>query len=555
MRRKRLGRALAPVAAGVVLAVAGGAPVGAASDIDAWRVFSVAGTTTDPSPAFGHWTPGVAYAAGEVPLDPSDIAVEADGSILVADGSAGLVRVAPDGAASIIARSPAGRWISSVDVAPDGSVLFADADDSGRAPRVWRRAPDGRITVVAGSGRAGFSGDGGRAVRARLGWVSAIAATRDRGFLIADYDNRRVRRVDTRGIIRTVAGSARDGLVGDGGAAVNAGLGEPHGLALMPDGGFLVAAEDDTKYTVWRVLADGKIKRFAGGGRDLSSEGIPATDADVTTSDVAVMADGSVLVADSGRVRRIDPSGRIRTIAGRGLQPWTGVGAGMHNGDGGPARAGRLEPNALAVTPRGDVLFTDEGMSPYGNQVRLLARPGTRRLVVAIRAVRVAASRPRLTLATTAPARALLTVYSGDRPVASAQRHVSAAGSSITLDQPLRPGAYTMRVVLRDAVGRVATDRARVIIGARLSLDDAADAVTRLDAFCRRFGPRRVDCRWTFGSDEDETAETRCTAVVLNPSTGQRRVRDYDCPLRKAQGLGVMYPDQDPQWFVRELRM
>src|SRR5207248_223189 len=118
----------------------------------------------------------------------------------------------------------------------DGGFLIADQSNS-----IRRVSPAGTITTVAGSGTSGFSGDGGPATAAQLNAPSGVAATADGGFLIADFNNNRIRRVSSAGTITTVAGSGTSGFSGDGGPATAAQLNFPRGVAATADGGFVIA--------------------------------------------------------------------------------------------------------------------------------------------------------------------------------------------------------------------------------------------------------------------------------------------------------------------------
>ncbi|WP_051325180.1 NHL repeat-containing protein [Candidatus Solirubrobacter pratensis] len=116
----------------------------------------------------------------------------------------------------------------------DGGFVIADFGNH-RVLRVW---PDGTITTVAGT-TPGLSGDDGPATAAQLSGPIAVAATADGGFVIADANNDRVRRVSPGGTITTVAGSTH-GLSGDGGPATAAQLFGPHGVAATAEGGLLI---------------------------------------------------------------------------------------------------------------------------------------------------------------------------------------------------------------------------------------------------------------------------------------------------------------------------
>ena len=94
--------------------------------------------------------------------------------------------------------------------------------------------PDGTITTVAGTGSGGFSGDGGPATAATIDTPRGLAALPDGGFLIADTNNERIRRVWPDGHITTVAGDGVRGFAGDGGPATAAELAFPFGVAKRP---------------------------------------------------------------------------------------------------------------------------------------------------------------------------------------------------------------------------------------------------------------------------------------------------------------------------------
>ena len=158
------------------------------------------------------------------------------------------------------ATSAALRQPTAVAWLGDGSVLVADYANH----RIRRITPSGQITTVAGTGTAGYSGDGGPATSARLNWPLDVEPTSDGGFLIADLGNKRVRRVSPAGIITTVAGTGAAGTSGDGGPASSAPLDAPTGVSVTTDGGFLVA--DAATHRVRRVSPGGTITRVAGNG-------------------------------------------------------------------------------------------------------------------------------------------------------------------------------------------------------------------------------------------------------------------------------------------------
>src|SRR5205823_4626458 len=138
-------------------------------------------------------------------------------------------------------------------VAPDGSLYIAD----GGSQRIRRVGPDGIITTVAGTGVAGFSGDGGPAVAAKLQHPYGVAVGSDSTLYISDNGNDSIRRVGPDGIITTVAGTGVAGFSGDGGLATAAQLSHPGGIALGPDGSLYLA--DESNHRLRRVGTDGII--------------------------------------------------------------------------------------------------------------------------------------------------------------------------------------------------------------------------------------------------------------------------------------------------------
>jgi DNA-binding beta-propeller fold protein YncE len=141
---------------------------------------------------------------------------------------------------------------------------------------------DGTIRTVAGNGSLGFSGDGGPAKLARI-TPTAVAATPDGGFLIADSAADRVRYVSPGGVISTVAGSGADTSAGDGGLATHAGVNGPRGLAVRPDGRFLIAEYDGDRVRFADLtppldpVAKGPPRRTGAGNRKPTDRRQPTT--------------------------------------------------------------------------------------------------------------------------------------------------------------------------------------------------------------------------------------------------------------------------------------
>jgi NHL repeat len=244
------------------------------------------------------------------------------------------------------------RLNSPVDVEPtaDGGFLIADMGNR----RVRRVSPAGVITTVAGTGSEGSSGDGGPATSARLTYPVGVAVTSDGGFLVADAGSHRVRKVSAGGTITRVAGNGEQGGTGDGGPATSARLNAPVGVAALPEGGFLVAEYEG--HRVRRVSAGGVITRVAGtGSAGFSGDGGAATHARLNRPVfVSATSDGGFLIGDSvnDRVRKVSAGGEIVTVAGSG--------EGGYAGDGGEAVAARLNaPYAAVENASGAMLIAD----------------------------------------------------------------------------------------------------------------------------------------------------------------------------------------------------
>lgn len=398
---------------------------------------------------------------------PRGIAVEPSGSFLVAQPFENVVRrVFPDGSSAIVAGTgeagyggdggPATaallNFVHCVAVLPAGGFVLADTrNDSVRAV-----APDGTIRTVAGVGSAGFAGDGGPATAARLWAPHGVAVRRDGALLIADTDNNRVRLIVPDGTISTVAGTGSPGFSGDGGLAVSAQLDEPFGVAPLPAGGFLVVSGNRVR----KVSVAGTIATVAGTGKaGFSGDGGPATAAQLDQPhNVAVLADGGFLIADAGnaRVRRVSPSGTITTVAGTGVAGYAG--------DGGPAVAAELDmPKAVAVLGDASGFLVGDAENDRVRVVSAdLRAPLTVRTSAAITAKHGKAARLPVALSDRAAIR--LDVLRGQRVVLRVRVARSAGKSTIAFGRTLAPATYALKLTATAADGRRATASSRLAV-------------------------------------------------------------------------------------------
>lgn len=221
-----------------------------------------------------------------------------------------------------------------------------------------RVAPDGTITTVAGGGQT--AADGIPATRAQLFFPFDVAVTPDGGYLIADVDSHRVRKVSADGTITTVAGSGAAGFNGDGGPT-RARLNKPGGVSVTPDGGLFIA--DTSNQRIRRVAPDGTISTVAGTGvAGFGGDGGRAVDAQLNAPNrVAAVSGRGFVAADSNnhRIRAVDVDGTITTSAGTGSAGFSG--------EGGPASAAQLNrPFGLAATAAGNILIADT----FNNRIR-----------------------------------------------------------------------------------------------------------------------------------------------------------------------------------------
>jgi sugar lactone lactonase YvrE len=213
----------------------------------------------------------------------------------------------------------------------------------------------GTITTAAGAtgGSSLFSGDGGPATAAKLNGPLGIAVDKTGNLYIADSGNNRIRRVDRKGVITTVAGTGEAGFSGDGGPATAAKLDDPEAIAFDAAGNLFI--DDSKNDRIRRVDQRGIITTVAGTGKTGHSGDGGRAAAGTFYDPVSVVADadGNLYVSDhhNDRVRRIDHSGTITTLAGTGVRGFSG--------DGGPATSAKLnQPWALVVCD-GTLYITD----------------------------------------------------------------------------------------------------------------------------------------------------------------------------------------------------
>ena len=289
----------------------------------------------------------------------------------------------------------------------DGNLYIADT----WADRIRKIDPEGTISTVAGTGEEGRGGDGGPAIDARLHLPHGVALDGSGNIYIADTENHLVRRVDASGTITTFAGTGDAGYSGDGGAANVAQLDEPHAVAIDPAGNVFVA--DTGNRTVRKVDAAGIITTVAGTG-PRGRGTVTGTGTEVRMSRpraLAIGRSGDVYIADqwANRILRLDTAGTISVVVGLGqrefffpgdiavdvegnayvvfrsmhtvlrvdpsglVEPFAGSGRFGFSGDGGPAVNARLAfPTSVATDDIGNIYIADNS----NHRIRMVDRGG-----------------------------------------------------------------------------------------------------------------------------------------------------------------------------------
>jgi len=337
----------------------------------------IAGVITSPGYA-GDGGPATHASA----MNPHSVAVDHEGNVYIADTLNNRIRKVTVGTGEITTLAGTGRIEFSGDGGPatqaslafpsgiaagqNGTLFFADSGN-----RVVRKImPNGIIQTVAGrAGKAGFSGDGGPATQATLDFPIGIAVDESGSIYIADTGSQRIRKISPDGIMTTVAGNGNCCFSGDRRSATNADFSLPYDITSDRSGNLYIVDRDSQR--ILRVDEKaGVMTTVAGNGiLGYSGDGGPALKASLADPmGVAIASDGSLFIADQGnnRIRKVDAlTGRISTIAGNGIQGFSG--------NGGPATEARLNsPTGVALDAEGKLEISDTG-----NQCIRIVDPST----------------------------------------------------------------------------------------------------------------------------------------------------------------------------------
>ncbi|MCA1839025.1 MAG: hypothetical protein ABR507_08435 [Actinomycetota bacterium] len=324
-------------------------------------VRTVAGTGTQ-----GYLDGGSATAAWL--NQPEGVVGSLDGTFWIADtGNNTIRKVTSSGSISRISTNTDCRFggdggpVSSayfchpegIALSPSGDLVIADTFNN----RIRKVAPSGTITTIAGTGARGITGDGGPATAATFYNPTFVTFNPAGELIICDTYNHRVRKIDSSGVITTVAGTTA-GFSGDGGPATSAALKDPFAVAFDVNGNMLIA--DTLNYRVRRVSTAGIITTVAGNGCQSCGYVVDGTQALsvglYVPSGLQTLSSDEYLIADSGwnKVFKVDTAGVVSTFAGN-------FRTSFYAGDGGPAiNAALTTPTVLTTDKWGNVYFADQ---------------------------------------------------------------------------------------------------------------------------------------------------------------------------------------------------
>ena len=240
--------------------------------------------------------------------------------------------------------------VDGITVASNGDIYISHRSQN----KIRKIDQNGIVSTVAGNGHAKFSGDGGLAKNASLNFPAGLAFDPAGNLYVADRNNHRIRKIDTNGIITTIAGNGIPDYSSDGIKATESSLNFPSDVAIDKSGQIYIS--DRSNNRIRKVDTNGIITTYAG-------MGVASYGGDFGPADEAFLKfpfglsfdnKGNLFVADRGnnRVRKIDPEGTIYTVAGTGLF--------AIRGDYGPAKQADLAfPTDVTADNKGNIYITD----------------------------------------------------------------------------------------------------------------------------------------------------------------------------------------------------
>ncbi len=265
-------------------------------------------------------------------------------STIAGDGTAGF---SGDGGPAIAAKL---NLPTKIILDGAGNILFVDNSNF----RIRKISTSGIISTIVGTGVAGNSGDGGPATAAQINGSPGLAVDAAGNIYFSDVTKNTIRKINTSGIVSTIAGCGLSGYMGDGGPATAARFNEPFGIAVDGAGNIYVAEYSNN--CIRKVSAGGIVSTVTGAlVTGYSGDGGPATSSKLNRPmSVVVDQNNEIYIGDHNNsvVRKISNTGIITTIAGTGVSGFSG--------DGGPATAAQLRgPSDVCIDPTGSLLIAD----------------------------------------------------------------------------------------------------------------------------------------------------------------------------------------------------
>ncbi|HXB13427.1 MAG TPA: T9SS type A sorting domain-containing protein [Bacteroidia bacterium] len=305
---------------------------------------------------------------------PYDVAIDASNNLYIADflnnrvrkltptgtittiAGNGVMGYSGDGGQASIAEI---QWPNGLTVDKFGNLYISDI------AYIRKVSPGGIISHFAGIG-GGYSGDGGQATAAGINQPYGMVSDASGNIYIADYGNNVIRKVNTSGIISTIAGNGFAGYSGDGGQATTAEMNGPFNVKLDVSGNIYISDLNNNR--IRKVDVSGIITTIAGNGSaGFSGDGGQATAAELfNPTGLAIDGSGNIYIADAAndRVRKINPSGIISTAAGNGKPGFSG--------DGGPATNAEFDgANGAVIDNVGNLYIPDT----FNNRIRKITNP------------------------------------------------------------------------------------------------------------------------------------------------------------------------------------
>lgn len=314
-------------------------------------------------------------------IEPFGVDFDSNGNMYIVELSGGRVlKVDAKGALSVFAGAakqkgdagdggPAAKalfnGLHNLAIAPNGDIYLADTWNQ-KVRKIDGKS--GQVSTLAGTGKKGYSGDGGPAVKAEFGGIYCVALDpKAENLYLADLDNKRIRKIDLgSGMLTTVAGTGKAGVPEDGATAAEAPLVDPRAVAVDAKGNVYVLERGGHALRV--VDPAGKIKTVAGTGKQGNAgDGGDARKALLNgPKHLCIDRDGNVLIADAENnlVRKYLPGdGTIVRVAGTGKRGAGGV-------DGPPEKTELARPHGVFVHPSGTLYITDS----YNNRILKLEK-------------------------------------------------------------------------------------------------------------------------------------------------------------------------------------